>query len=60
MRTSGQTNTLATLVEESICLDNKLYKLALAERLYMKQGLREACRRNERSAGRQNAPFRPN
>jgi hypothetical protein len=60
MRTGGQTNTLATLVEESICLDNELYELALAKRSYTKQGLREARRRNERSAGRQNAPFRSN
>jgi hypothetical protein len=60
MRTSRQTDTLATLVEELICLNNKLYKLALAERSYTKQELREARRRNERSIGRQNAPFRPN
>jgi hypothetical protein len=52
MRTSGQTDTLAILVEELICLDNKLYKLALAKRSYTKQGLREACGRNKRSAGR--------
>jgi hypothetical protein len=52
MRTSKQTDTLATLVEELIRLNNKLYKLALAERLYTKQGLREACRRNKRSAER--------
>jgi hypothetical protein len=31
MRTSRQTNTLAILVEELICLDNELYKLALAK-----------------------------
>jgi hypothetical protein len=60
MRTGGQTDTLATLVEESIRLDNELYELALAERSYTKQGPREARGRNERSAGRQNAPFRPN
>jgi hypothetical protein len=52
MRTSGQTDTLAILIEELICLNNKLYKLALAERSYTKQRLREARRRNERSAGR--------
>jgi hypothetical protein len=52
MRTSGQTDTLAILVEESIRLNNELYKLALAKRSYIKQGLREARRRNERSAGR--------
>jgi hypothetical protein len=52
MRTSGQTDTLAILVEELIRLNNELYKLALAERSYTKQGLREARRRNERSAGR--------
>jgi hypothetical protein len=60
MRTSEQTDTLTILVEELIRLNNKLYKLALAERSYMKQGLREARRRNERSAGRQNALFQPN
>jgi hypothetical protein len=52
MRTSGQTDMLATLVEELICLNNKLYKLALAERSYTKQGLREARGRNERSIER--------
>jgi hypothetical protein len=31
MRTSGQTDTLTTLVEELIRLDNELYELALAE-----------------------------
>jgi hypothetical protein len=60
MRTSGQTDTLAILVEELIRLNNELYKLALAERSYTKQELREARRRNERSARRQNALFRPN
>jgi hypothetical protein len=52
MRTSRQTDTLAILVEELICLDNKLYELALAKRLYIKQGLREARRRNKRSIER--------
>jgi hypothetical protein len=52
MRTSRQTDMLAILVEELIRLNNELYKLALAERSYMKQELREARGRNKRSAGR--------
>jgi hypothetical protein len=54
MRSGARVNNLDKLINKTICLDNALYKLRLAERSYARQPMREETRKNLRFLGQQN------
>jgi hypothetical protein len=54
MRSGARVNNLDELINKTICLDNALYKLRLAERSYARQPMREETRKNSRFPGQQN------
>jgi hypothetical protein len=60
MRSGARVNNLDELINKTICLDNALYELRLAERSYARQPMQEETGKNPRFPGRQNRRSQPN
>jgi hypothetical protein len=51
MRSRARVNNLDKLINKTICLNNTLYKLRLAERSYARQPMHKETRKNSRFLG---------